>query len=144
MHIQSGNEEQKDFLDNMDFEMRMAAVNELMFIATSDAEIGESIAGTRNLVPVPAEGPTGQFVIDLGKLLTNIQALIPPDQTAPELPDNLGKITVRFDIENGTLKTRTSLGKDFITKMIESIKEAASQSPVQPVAGNPEDTKATI
>ena len=144
MHIQSGDEANKDILDNMDFEMRMASVNGLMFLATSDAEIGESIAGTRNLVSVPAEGPTGQFVVDIGRLMKSIQALMPQDKPAPNLPDDLGKITVRFDVENGTLKTRTSLGREFIETMIQSIKEAASRNPIEPIDGNPEDTKVII
>ena len=104
--------------DNLVLEMRMAAIDDLLFIASDDAKIEEFINGTRSLVRSPASGPTGRFTLDLSALLRDIQSLLPTEQSSVALPDNIGKISSQFEMGNGTLRTRTSFNTEGLAKLI--------------------------
>ena len=104
--------------DNLALEMRMAAKDDLMFIASDDAKIEKFINGTRSLIHSPAGGPTGRLTLDLSALLRNIQSLLPAGQSSVALPDNLGIISSEFEMKNGALRTRTSFNTEALGKLI--------------------------
>jgi len=120
-HIQSLSEPKQNGLDNINLEMRMASLNDMLFIASSDAKIRDLIEGTRNLVPVPASGPTGRLVIDMSAFLKNLKSLIPHEPPTPNLPEDLGEITTYFDLKEGRLATRTSFQIDLLNKLMSAI-----------------------
>jgi hypothetical protein len=114
-------------LANMELEMRMASANDMLFIASNDAEIQDLIEGTRNLARIPASGPTGRLVVDLSAFMQNLKSLAPAGQSSPTPPEDLGKISVQFDTKEGRLSTRTSFDIGLIQKLISTI-QAAVQS----------------
>jgi hypothetical protein len=135
--IHSVSENDPSPLKNMEIELRMASVDDLIFIASSDAEIGELIDGTRNLVSSPYSGPTGSLVIDLSKLMTRLEPLVTQAQPAPAFPEDLGRIETSFEIKDGTLTTRSRFNMDMIRKMISAV---ASQIPQGGASNEGENT----
>lgn len=121
----------------MNIELRMASLGDLLFIASSDAEIQNLIDGTRDLAPVPAGSPTGRLVLDLTKLMHNLKPLLTEGQPAPGYPDDLGKVATSFDLRDGKMTTRTSLDIDLIRKLISAV---ASQVPQGGAPTEGEDT----
>lgn len=111
---------------NKMMELRLASLDDLIFIASSDAEIRDLIDGTRNLVPKPASGPTGRLVLDLEKLVGNLKPPVTQGQPGSELPEDLGKIATSFEIKDGKLATRTSVQIELIKKLLSAV---ASQVP---------------
>jgi hypothetical protein len=113
--------------DNLALEMRMAAIDDLMFIASNDAKIEEFINGTRSLIHSPASGPTGRLTLDLSALLRDIQSLLPTEQPSVALPDSLGKISSEFEMNNGSLRTRTSFNAEGLGKLISAFGAMVTQ-----------------
>ncbi|MEJ2108446.1 MAG: hypothetical protein P8Z37_00750 [Acidobacteriota bacterium] len=128
MHLQSPDASNGSGLDNMEIEMRFAAVDDLVFITSSDAEIKDLIDGTSNLTPVPASGPTGSMALDIAALLNTVKSMMPPGQPVPEFPEDLGPITTTFDMKDGRLATRTRIGMDMINKLVSYIAAEASKA----------------
>jgi hypothetical protein len=125
--------------ENLALDMRMAAIDDLLFIASDDAKIGEFINGTRSLVHSPASGPTGRLILDLSALLRNIQSLLPTEQSSVALLDNLGKISSQFEMKNGTLKTRTNFDTEGIGYLISAFGAMITQPNKSQTEGNSVD-----
>ena len=113
--------------DSIAMETRIAAVDDLLFMASNDAIINESINKTRNLILTPANGPTGRFTLDLAALFKGIQTTLPPEQASIPLLENLGKITAQFDVQNGKLATRTIFNMEDIKKLVSALSALAAQ-----------------
>ncbi|MEJ2245555.1 MAG: hypothetical protein P8Y80_05640 [Acidobacteriota bacterium] len=139
MNIVTPNSKGGNPFDNLALEMRMAAINDLLFMASDDAKIGEFINGTRSLVRSPASGPTGRFTLDLSALLGDIQSLLPTEQSSVALLDNLGKISSQFEMKNGTLRTRTSFNTEGLGKLISAFGAMVTQQNMNQTEGNSAD-----
>ncbi len=136
--IQSLDPKQQSGLDNMNIEMRMASVNDYLFIASRDSEIEELIRGTKNLPLRPATGPTGRMVLDMSALMQSLKTVMPAGQAPSELPEDLGKISIEFDLKDGRIATRTSLDIDMIQRLVSSIAAAATAGNTPDNAASPE------
>jgi len=125
---------------NLKMDFRIAAVKDLMFMASNDASLAELINGTRNLAPSPASGPTGRVVIDTPAFFSGLMSLMPPNVPPPPFPLDLGEITSQFTFENGKMESETRLDAAALTKMVMAIAaqvQAAKQNPApQPVPGS--------
>jgi hypothetical protein len=110
-------------LDKQIFELRLAAVGNLLFIATDDAKMEELINKSRSLAPAPAHGPMFQVNIKLGAVM---KALTPSIQTggtpSAALPDDLGNITMQAEMKNGHLTSQTSFNLDEMKKLAAHLK----------------------
>jgi hypothetical protein len=139
-NIHITNPEDGSPFDFIAMEMRIAAVDDLLFIASNDAKINESINKTRNLILIPANGPTGRFTLDLAALFKGIQTTLPPEQASIPLLENLGKITAQFDVQNGKLATRTIFNMEDIKKLVSALSALAAQINNNQVQSNNTDT----
>ena len=99
----------------MDF--RIAAVKDLMFMASNDASLAELINSARNLVPSPASGPTGRVVIDTSAFFNGLMSLMPPSVPPPPFPLDLGTIEAQFTFSNGKMESETRLDAAALSKM---------------------------
>lgn len=133
--ITADRKEQKIF-EKLNMEFRMAAVDDLIFIASDDAKIEKSINGTRSLVTSPARGPMGRFTIDLTSLFQGIRSLLPPEMASFPFPDNIGKIAAQYEVQNGTLTTRTSFNISDINRLVSTIGSQIAKQKPAPVGNN--------
>jgi hypothetical protein len=100
------------------FETRLAAVGDLMLLTSDDAAMEKLIVQMRDVQKTPAEGPMAWFEMDLGALLDDLQAMVPPGSAGgAEWPQNLGRLTMRADMQAGRLTTRTRFAVDDLGKM---------------------------
>lgn len=121
-------------LNKIAMEMRIAAIDDLMLIASDDAGIEKLISGTRNLVSTPAGGPLGRVEFDMGSYLKGIQPLMPAKQNTAAIPENLGNMTMLIGMYNGKLSIQTSFNVQLIDRLISTIGAAAAkqkQAPAQ-------------
>jgi len=125
---------------NLKLNFRIAAVKDLMFMASNDASLAELINGTRNLVPSPASGPTGLVVIDTPAFFSGLMSLMPPSVPQPPFPLDLGKIEAQFTFSNGKMESETRLDPVALNKMVMAIAAqamSAKQNPApQPAPGS--------
>jgi hypothetical protein len=121
---------------NKPIEMRMAAADDMMFIASTDTELEGLVKGSRSLKKSAAQGPMIQADLDLGALLKNIQSLLPSGGTPVVLPDNLGKFTVNAEIGNGNLATRMSISIEDLRKLAATLQSLSSKKAAAPTATN--------
>jgi hypothetical protein len=125
---------------NLKLNFRIAAVKDLMFMASNDASLAELINGTRNLVPSPAGGPTGRIAIDTTVLFKGLTSLMPPNVPQPPFPLDLGKIEAQFTFSNGKMESETRLDAAALNKMAMAIAAqvmSAKQNPApQPAPGS--------
>lgn len=112
------NAKKPEILDKMSFEMRLAAVGDMLLIASNDAQIEELIKIARSLVKTPAHGPTFQFDMNLGAFLKDIKSLLPPGQNTFVVPDNLGNVTMTAEMKDGQVNSRLSFNIDEIKKLV--------------------------
>lgn len=116
-------------LEQLPFEVRMAASGDLLLFASSDAGIADLAARAAALAPVPAAGPTSRMEIDLGALLEGVRQIAPPRPGAAALPPLSGKMTVEVDMRDGGMHSRTRFDIGQLTRMMEAAKaKAASQN----------------
>jgi hypothetical protein len=118
------------------YEMRIAAVNDLMLVASDDAGIERLINGTRNLVSKPAVGPIGRIDLDLGSYIKGIQSLMPDSGSPASGPENLGNMTILLGMHNGKLSTQTSFSVQEMGKLVTAIGAAVSKQSKTPTGGN--------
>jgi hypothetical protein len=106
------------------FEMRLAAVGNLLLASSNDARMEALINKSRtSLTPAPAQGPMFRVDIKLGAFLKGIASLMPSGGTAPAaLPDDLGNITIKADMKNGQLTSQTSFNIDEMKKLAANFK----------------------
>jgi hypothetical protein len=113
--------------DKLIVEMRIAAAGDLMFIASDDVKMAALMKKGLGLVKTPAQGLTTQVDIKLGAFLKGIQSLLPPKGTAIVWPDSLSNVTMKAEMRDGKLISRTSINIDDIIKLISSVKEQAAK-----------------
>ena len=125
---------------NLKLNFRIAAVKDLMFMASNDDSLAELISSTRNLVPSPASGPTGLVVIDTPVFFSGLMSLMPPSVPQPPFPLDLGKIVAQFTFINGKMESETRLDPVALNKMVMAIAAqamSAQQNPApQPAPGS--------
>lgn len=117
---------------NQAFEMRIAGKDDLIFFASDDARMEELIAKSSNLTKSPAQGPTVRFDMDLGAFFKDIQSILPPGKAATPLPVDLGNVTMKADIGDGKIATRTSFNIAEMQKLVAAIASAASKAKPDP------------
>jgi hypothetical protein len=110
-------------LDKQIFEMRLAAVGNLLLIAPDDAKMEALFNKSRNLAPAPTHSPMFQVDIKLGDV---VKALAPAIQTggtpSVALPDGLGNITMQAEMKNGHLTSQTSFNIDEMKRLAANLK----------------------
>jgi hypothetical protein len=109
--------------DKQVFGMRLAAVDNLLFIASDDAKMEALIIKSRNLAPARANGPMFRVDMKLGAFMKGIASLMPSGGTTPAaLPDDLGNITMQAEMNNGQLTSQTSFNIDEMKKLAADFK----------------------
>jgi hypothetical protein len=128
-------EEQKKnpFLDQP-FEMRLAAVNDLLFFASNDATMESLISRGQNLASIPAKGPTVEFEIELGAFFRDIQSMIPAKDGSIPWPEDPGKLSIQSEMRDGKLITRTSINIAEMSKLMSAIQSRAASKAETPPA----------
>jgi hypothetical protein len=125
---------------NLKLNFRIAAVKDLMFMASNDASLAELINGTRNLVSSPASGSTGRITIDTTALFNGLKSLMPPSIPQLPFPLDLGEIEEQFTFSNGKMESETRLDATALNKMATAIAAqamSAKQNPApQPAPGS--------
>jgi hypothetical protein len=114
------------------FEMRMAAVGDMMFLASSDTQLEALIKGSRNLKKSPAQGPMIQADLDIGALVKIVQSFLPSTGNSVTLPDNWGNLTMSAEMSKGKLATRTSFNIDVLHKIAAAIQDSAKKRAAAP------------
>jgi hypothetical protein len=127
---------QAGIFNNLAFEMRIAAVGDMMFAASNDAELEGLISRSRGLTKSPAHGPTIRVDLELGTFLKSIQSLSPSAGASVVWPDNLGNLTINAEIGNGKLATRTSFNIANLSKLSEAFKSMALKQALTPTGVN--------
>ncbi len=129
-------EKETNPFNNQLFEMRMAAAGDLMFIASDDAKMEDLINRTHSLVQSPAQGPFAWFDMDLGSFIQDIRSMKPSGDASAVWPDDLGNLTMRAEMQGGSLATRTSFKIDDLRKLMAALStlttkniDAATPSP---------------
>jgi hypothetical protein len=116
-------------------EMRIAVVKDMMFTASDDARLGSLMKRTRNLSDAPVGGPMGRLDMDLSAFFRGIQSLLPPGGKPIPWPDSPVNLSMRIDMKNGKLATRTTFNVKEMGKLIDAFR--ALVPPPEPVpAGN--------
>jgi hypothetical protein len=113
--------------DKLSIEMRMASSKDLLFIASDDVKMANLIKRAGSLVNIPAQGPTTIVDIKLGALIKGIQSLLPTQGPSFVLPDDLGNVTIKVEIKDGKLISRTSVNIDDIGKLADAFKSQAAK-----------------
>jgi hypothetical protein len=108
------------------FEMRMASTRDLMLIASDDVKMQALINRARSLATTPAFGPTVRFDMDLGALLKGMQSLTTPAGSSPGWPIDLGTLTMKAEMKNGKLTTRTSFDIAKIGRLVSVLQALAA------------------
>jgi hypothetical protein len=117
------------------FETRLAAVGDLMLITSDDVIMEKLIATARGLEGAPAQGPMARFDMDLGTFMADMRHLMPPGAAPPIWPDDLGRVTMQAEMQNGNLATRTRFNIDDLSKLSAAFSTlAAQQAGVTPAA----------
>lgn len=105
------------------FQLRLAAFDNLLFIASDDARMEALINKSRALAPAPAYGPMFRVDIKLGALMKGLVSVMPSGGTNPDaLQDELGNITMQAEMKNGQLTSQTSLNIDEMKKLAANLK----------------------
>lgn len=108
--------------DKLAFEMRLASAGDLMFIASDDVKMANLIRTAHSLIKTPAQGPTTQVDIKLGALLKGIQSIMPTGGTSMVWPSDLGNMTMKTEMWDGKLTSRTRINIDEIRKLVSAVK----------------------
>jgi hypothetical protein len=122
------NEQENNPLANQAFEMRLAGVDNLIFVASDDAKMEALITKGRGMTAAPFQGPTMTFDIDLGAFFKDIQSLMPPDKVTTQLPLDLGTLSMQADVKDGKLATQTSFNIAEMQKLMAFFAAAASKA----------------
>jgi hypothetical protein len=102
---------------NQVLETRMAAMGDLLLVASSDAKLASMIQKVTGMASAPAQGPTEQFNLNLGAFFQDLQPLAPNAKAPFSLPDNLGNLAVQVDMRDGKLLANTSINLAEILKL---------------------------
>jgi hypothetical protein len=113
-------------------ESRIAAIGDMMFVAPSDAQLEALIRKSQSFKKSPAQGPIIQAEVDLGAFIKGIQSFIPPTGKSVVWPDNLGKMTMAAEMNNGKLATQTSFNMDVLRKLVAVIRDSARKQAAPP------------
>ena len=101
-----------------DYQTRMTAVDDLVLMASSDAAITKMMAQVSGLQNSAAQGPLAEFSMDLGAYLRGLQSFMPDSGRSIAIPEDLGQLTMRAEMQTGTLTTRTQVGVQDLQQMI--------------------------
>jgi hypothetical protein len=113
-------------LNNRSLEIRMAAVGDMLYMASDDAQLESLITGTRGLAKSAAAGPMARFDLQLGTLLKGLLAgLASAGMPAVNL-DGIGNfdMTINAEMVSGTLTAQTSLNIADLRMLAEAMKQA--------------------
>jgi hypothetical protein len=110
-------EKKTGIFDKQVFEMRMAAVGNLVLIASDDAKMESLINKSRGLSPTPAHGPMLRLDMKLGAFLSEVMSLLPSGGTPAVWPDDFGNLTMQAEMNNGKLAARISFNIDEMKKL---------------------------
>jgi hypothetical protein len=125
-----------EIFKNRPIEFRMAAAGDMMFLAGSDARLEALITRARNLKKSPAQGPAVQVNVELGPFLQGIRSLVPSAGTPVPWGENLGKLSMSAEMDNGRLATKTSFNMDLIPKLVAALQTMVkSQAAAAAAAG---------
>ncbi|MDJ0884502.1 MAG: tetratricopeptide repeat protein [Desulfobacterales bacterium] len=119
------------------FETRLAAVDDFLLMTSNDAAMGDLIARTRGFETAPAQGPMAEFEVDLGALIEAMQAMMPPGGTAIDWPTDLGDVTMKAEMQNGQLATRTRFNIDDMGKMSAAFTALSARQAAVTASGTP-------
>ena len=92
-----------------DYETRLAAVDNLILMASSEAAMARLITAAAGFQTAPAEGPMAQFAMDLGAYLQGLQGLLKNDGPPAASATDIGEVTMAADVQGGRLATRTRM-----------------------------------
>jgi len=101
-----------------DYQTRMAAVDNLILMASSDTAITKMISQVSALQKSPAQGPLAEFSMDMGAYLRGLQSFMPDAGQSIAIPADIGALTMRAEMQAGTLTTRTQVGVRDLQQMI--------------------------
>jgi hypothetical protein len=135
-----------------DYQTRMAAVDDLVLMASSDAAIAKMMARVADLKKAPAQGPLAEFTMDLGAYLRGVQSLVPAANQTVTIPADLGHMTMQAEMQAGRLTTRTQVNVQDLQQTISlfaALSEGMAQVSTGTVAGasdpqNPVQTIAAV
>lgn len=92
-----------------DYETRLAAVDNLILMASSEAAMGRMMRSASGFQNTPAQGPMARFTMDLGAYLEGLQGLMTDAGQGPAIPAEIGDLTLMADVQAGLLRTRTQM-----------------------------------
>jgi hypothetical protein len=113
-------------LNNKAFEIRMAAVGDLLFMASDDAKLESLINGSRSLTKSSSSGSMFQLDLQLGSIIKGFLAAFGPNDVG-----NFN-MTVNVDMTNGKLAAQTSLNIADLRKLSEAFSSMISKQALLP------------
>ncbi len=127
------------------FETRLAALGDLLLISHNDAAMAGLITRGRGFGTAPAQGPMARFDFDLGAFMAGMQGMLPPGDLPPSWPSDLGRLTMRADMQAGKLATRTRFNIADLGKLGAAFSALAAQqaaaAPGRETASPPADKR---
>jgi len=127
-------EQKKNPFFSQPLDMRLAAVDDLLFFASNDAKMESLISRGQNLASIPAKGPTVEFEIELGAFFRDIQSMIPAKDGSIPWPEDPGKLSIQSEMRDGKLITRTSFNIAEMSKLMSAIQSRAAGKAEPPAA----------
>jgi Flp pilus assembly protein TadD len=92
-----------------DYETRLAAVDNLILIASGVPALEEMMTSVPSFQKTPARGPLAELALDLGAYLKGMQGLMAPAGQDVAIPDDIGDLTMTLELQAGELTTRTRI-----------------------------------
>ena len=122
-----------------DYQTRMTTVDGLILMASSDATITKMISQVSGLQNGAARGPLVEFSMDMGAYLSGLQSFMPEAGQTVAIPADIGALTMRAEMQSGTLTTRTQVGVQDLQQMIglmAALSSRMTETQVETMAGD--------
>jgi tetratricopeptide (TPR) repeat protein len=110
------------------YETRLAAMEDLVLMASDDARMGDLIAAAASLKPVPAQGPLASLDMDLAAYIQGLRQAMPPTRGALPATGDLGRMVVQADLNNGKASSRTTFRLNDLQQLAAVFATVAAQS----------------
>lgn len=101
-----------------DYQTRMTTTDGLILMASSDALLGQMMVRVSGFQTGAAQGPLAELSMDLGAYLRGLQSFMPASGRSPNVPEDMGRLTLQAELRTGTLETRTRVGVQDLQQMM--------------------------
>jgi tetratricopeptide (TPR) repeat protein len=114
--------------DGQSYETRLAAMGDLVLMASSDALIGDLIVAAATLESSPAKGPMASLDMDLAAYVQGLSQALAPGSGPLSAAGDLGPMIMQADFDNGRATSRTTFRPNDLQQLAAVFTALAAQS----------------